>query len=121
MRCICSLIFACSIMLVGCTTTQKLIQEADLQVEVAQTERSFAQTMKNRDHAAFASFISDEAVFFTSREALRGKDKIAAWWRRFFEKAEAPFSWEPKTVEVLSSGKLALSTGPVFDPKGNLV
>lgn len=27
--------------------------------------------------------------------------------------AEAPFSWEPAQVEVLDSGTLALSSGPV--------
>ncbi|HPA52918.1 MAG TPA: DUF4440 domain-containing protein, partial [Thermoanaerobaculia bacterium] len=30
----------------------------------------------------------------------------------------APFSWEPALVEVLDSGTLALSTGPVRDPAG---
>jgi ketosteroid isomerase-like protein len=30
----------------------------------------------------------------------------------------APFSWRPETVEVLESGTLALSSGPVFDAAG---
>ena len=34
---------------------------------------------------------------------------------------EAPFRWEPAQVEVLDSGALALSSGPVFDPAGTEV
>jgi len=121
MRIICALVFASSIMFVGCVTAPKMRQEADLQMEVTQTERAFAETMKNRDHAAFVRFLSEEAVFFTEKGPLRGKEQVANWWKRLFEKPEAPFSWEPKTVEVLSSGNLALSTGPVFNPQGHLV
>jgi hypothetical protein len=32
-----------------------------------------------------------------------------------------PFSWKPDVIEVLPSGKLALSSGPVFNPKGEQV
>jgi ketosteroid isomerase-like protein len=38
----------------------------------------------------------------------------------FFEKAEPPFSWQPEQVQVLESGELALSTGPVRDAHGKL-
>ena len=33
----------------------------------------------------------------------------------------APFSWAPERVEVTSTGTLAISSGPVFDPAGNRV
>jgi hypothetical protein len=36
-------------------------------------------------------------------------------------KPEAPFSWEPDQVEVLDSGTLAHSSGPVYDPKGKII
>ncbi len=39
----------------------------------------------------------------------------------FFEPPAAPFSWQPETVEVLDSGTLALSTGPVRDAGGKLI
>jgi hypothetical protein len=42
-------------------------------------------------------------------------------WARFYEKPKAPFSWKPDEVEVLSSGTLALSSGPVHDPEGKLI
>ena len=39
----------------------------------------------------------------------------------FHDEAEAPFSWEPEVVEVLPSGTLAHSSGPVKDPQGTVV
>jgi ketosteroid isomerase-like protein len=93
----------------------------DLQRQVAATERAFAKTMADRDHAAFARFLSAETVFFSATPALRGSAAVAAWWKRFFESPQAPFSWEPETVEVLDSGTLALSSGPVRDPSGKIV
>lgn len=89
-----------------------------LKRQVADTERSFARTMIERDHAGFVRHLSDEALFFSGAEVLRGKAAVAEGWRRFFEGEAAPFSWEPDQVEVLADGTLALSTGPVRDPQG---
>ena len=94
---------------------------ADAQQAVRVREQAFAKTMADRDLAAFASFISPEAVFVGAGGTTRGPKEIAAAWKRFFDGAEAPFSWRPETVEVLASGSLALSSGPVFDPKGNRI
>ncbi len=88
--------------------------------EVADTERAFAKTMADRDYAAFKSFLSDDAIFFSGSTALRGKQRVADAWQRFFEKTDAPFSWQPDQVQVLESGELALSTGPVRDAQGKL-
>lgn len=97
-------------------------QSADaLAAEVHSAEVAFARSMADRDLNAFRSHVADEAVFFGSGGALRGAETITAAWSRFFEDDEAPFSWEPATVEVLDSGTLALSTGPVRDPEGNLI
>ena len=38
--------------------------------------------------------------------------------KAYFTDPEAPFSWEPETVSVLDSGKLAISTGPVWNAEG---
>ena len=102
----------------GCTTMTPKPSMADLQRQVADTERAFAKTMADRNHAAFTSFLADETIFFTSKTPLRGKQTVADFWKRFYEGPNAPFSWEPQTVEVLDSGTLALSSGPVYDPKG---
>ena len=77
--------------------------------------------MADRNFAAFGGFLSDEAVFFGSSRVMRGKTEISSVWRAYYEKPAAPFSWEPAQVEVLESGKLALSTGPVHSPDGKLV
>lgn len=92
-----------------------------LEQEVADTERAFAQSMADRDHAAFTSFLSDEAVFFSGTTPVRGKQDVAASWKPFFEGPSAPFSWAPEDVEVLDSGTLALSTGPVRNPEGKVI
>lgn len=88
--------------------------------QVHAAERAFAKTMADRDFAAFQRFLSKEAVFFTGPEPLRGRTEVAAFWARYFTQAAAPFSWEPDEVQVLDSGTLALSAGPVRDPTGKL-
>ena len=86
--------------------------------EVEAREIAFAKTMADRDLEAFLSFVSDEAVFFNGNEPLRGRDAIARAWAPFFDGADAPFSWHPDLIEVLESGGLALSSGPVRDVSG---
>jgi ketosteroid isomerase-like protein len=85
------------------------------------TEIAFARTMAERDHAAFTRYLSDEAVFFAGEIPTSGRDAVAAAWKPFFEESRAPFSWAPDRVEVLASGTLALSTGPVYDAEGRVV
>jgi len=94
---------------------------AALAEQVRDAERAFAATMAARDQAAFARHISEEAVFFDGDKATRGKAAVVAAWKAFFEGAAAPFSWAPETVEVLDSGILAHSSGPVFDPNGKRI
>ena len=96
-------------------------EHAALQQEVRLAERAFAKTMADRDHAAFQTHLSDEAIFFNGEEPIRGKDAVAAAWKPFYAGPDAPFSWEPDRVEVIESGTLALSTGPVRDPSGKIV
>ena len=109
---------ACVALVAGCAMSPPRTNAADLQRQVADTERAFAKTMADRDHAAFVTFLSADAIFFTGPKPLHGKQEVADGWKRFYEKPDAPFSWAPETVEVLESGTLALSSGPVWDPKG---
>jgi ketosteroid isomerase-like protein len=90
---------------------------------VADTERAFAASMAQRDKAAFESHVSPEAIFFggDGTQVSRGRRAVVAAWSRFFEGPSAPFSWAPDLVEVLDSGTLALSTGPVKNPAGELI
>ena len=115
----------------GCATVdavdKKYARTEDLVVaerQVRSHESDFARSMAERDFAGFQALLSDEAVFFSGQpgaEALRGKAAVAAHWQRWFEGPKAPFSWEPEKVEVLESGTLALSTGPVYDPNGRQI
>jgi ketosteroid isomerase-like protein len=97
------------------------IDTAQRQQEVRARETAFARSIADRDLAAFTSFLSPEAVFVGAGGTTRGPKEIAAAWKRFFDGPDAPFSWKPETVEVLASGNLALSSGPVFDPKGGRI
>jgi len=102
-------------------TTPPPIDRATLQRQVTETETAFAHTMATRDHAAFTRFLADDTVFFSGPAPLRGKAAVATWWKRYYDKPEAPFSWKPEKVEVLDDGTLALSSGPVFDETGKAV
>jgi ketosteroid isomerase-like protein len=90
--------------------------------QVADTERAFARSMAERDHAGFVRHLSDQAVFFSGPgKVLQGKAAVAAGWKRFYEGKDAPFSWAPDHVVVLGDGTLAHSTGPVLDPTGKSI
>jgi ketosteroid isomerase-like protein len=112
---LCGLLAACA------AEPPAAVDKAALQAQVAATERAFARTMAERDHAAFTGFISEQAVFFSGSRVLHGKAEVAEGWKKLFDPPQAPFSWEPAQVEVLDSGDLALSTGPVRDAQGKLI
>jgi ketosteroid isomerase-like protein len=114
-------IVATALWLAACTTVPRAPADmARLAAQVTATERAFARSMAQRDFTAFSSHLSADAVFFTGPQPLRGKAEVAGFWKRWFADAVAPFSWEPDHVEVLASGDLALSTGPVHTPDGRL-
>jgi ketosteroid isomerase-like protein len=94
---------------------------AELREQVRQTESAFAKTMADRDHAAFASFLAEETIFFGPGNVLRGKQQVVDGWKRFYTGDKAPFSWAPERVEVIDSGTLGMSQGPVYDPDGKRV
>jgi ketosteroid isomerase-like protein len=104
----------------GCSrVSNETVESASLEVEAR--EIAFAKTLANRDLEAFLGFVSPEAVFFHGNEPLRGHDAIAQVWAPLFEGETAPFSWQPDVVEVLESGRLALSSGPVRDTSGQIL
>jgi ketosteroid isomerase-like protein len=100
---------------------QTLAATASAKEQVYAAERAFAKTMADRDLDAFASYVAVEAVFFGGSNVLRGRQGVKDGWSRFFKGRAAPFFWEPDQVEVLDSGVLALSTGPVRDPSGKVI
>lgn len=117
---LCIAILSCLVLCARVTAAEPA-NLAELRLQVADTERAFARSMAERDHAAFSRFLADEAIFYCGSTPLRGKEQIAAAWKRFFERQSAPFSWEPSQVDVLDSGTLAHSSGPVRDPSGKVI
>src|SRR5262245_18592513 len=90
---------------------------AALANRVRETERACAKAMADRAFAAFQSFLAEATVFW-GQQPLRGKQAVAAAWKRMYDGPRALFSWDPETVEVLNDGTLAFSSGPVRDPEG---
>lgn len=117
-RSVFALCLAAALAITGAANAQDTVALAE---DVRAAETAFAQTMADRDPAAFAQFVAQDAIFFGNRAALRGQPAVLAGWTRFFDGDEAPFSWTPETVEVLESGDLALSSGPVLDPSGKRI
>jgi ketosteroid isomerase-like protein len=104
------------LVLCGCTA----LPPQDPAGQVRATELAFAKSMADRDLAAFAALIADEAVFLNGGKPLRGKPAVIEHWKRYFTAPAAPFSWRPDLVEVLPSGQLAHSEGPVSAPDGRV-
>jgi ketosteroid isomerase-like protein len=95
--------------------------ERELAQQVIAAESSFAASMAKRDINAFAALVAPDAVFFGTSESFRGKQAVVEGWRPLFKAPTAPFSWKPESVDVLPSGALAWSSGPVHDASGRQI
>ena len=89
--------------------------------QVFAAESAFAHTLAARDSHGFATYVALDAVFFGRGGPLHGRAAVVAGWQPYFEGPVAPFSWAPEVLEVLESGTLALSSGPVRDPGGRQI
>jgi ketosteroid isomerase-like protein len=116
-----AMLMALAALLGACATAPTPGELASARQDVLATERAFARTMADRNLEAFSALIADEAVFFSGATPLRGRKEIVAGWARLFSAPTPPFAWEPDEVEVLSSGTLAFSSGPVTNPQGKVV
>lgn len=110
---------ALTLALAGCATPPPDL--VSLAEQVRASETAFAASMAARDFAAFASWVADDAIFINGGKPLRGKAAVLAHWQRFFQSPAAPFAWKPEIIEVLDSGRLAYSEGPVTLPDGRVV
>ena len=105
--------------LAGCAAPPPDLTSAAEQVRAS--EIAFAASMGARDFNAFASWIADDATFVNGGKPLRGKPAVLMHWERFFRGPAAPFLWRPEIIEVLASGTLAYSEGPVSLADGRVV
>src|SRR5678815_721546 len=83
-RCLSLLALATVVLGGGCASLPSSTESAELKAQVTAAEVSFAKTMADRDHAAFASFVSEEAVFISGGRPVRGRAAIAADWKKFY-------------------------------------
>ena len=113
-------VFCVLVLSLFATATRAADSLADLTEQVRATEIAFAKTLADRDLRKFTAMIAPDVIWL-GEKPLRGPDAVVASWKRFFEGATAPFSWAPEIVEVQDGGKLALSTGPIFDRAGKRV
>ena len=97
------------------------VSNQDVRSQVMEHERAFAATMAARDFEGFGKYLSREAVFMTGDGVVRGKDAVMNAWRPHYDGAQAPFSWEPEEVEVVESGTLAYSGGPIYNAAGQRI
>lgn len=107
--------------LAGCAMVPGVPDRGTWVEDVTATEIAFAKTMTDRDHAAFLDFVAEDAIFLNGGKPLRGKAAIGEFWKRFYASESPPFTWKPDLVEVLDSGKLAQSVGPVSTADGKVV
>lgn len=92
---------------------------AAIAAEVKASEIAFAKTMADRKLDKFTDFVAEDAVF-NGRSAQIGRAAVVDAWRRFFDGAQAPFSWGPDAVAPTADGRYAISTGLVYDPEGKV-
>jgi ketosteroid isomerase-like protein len=108
--------------LAGCASAPPKVDIAVLQQQVTAAERAFARSMAERNFADFGKYVAEDALFYSGpTPPLRGRQAVLDYWKRFYDKPQAPFSWEPDKVDVLDNGTLAHSSGPVKDPSGKVV
>ena len=105
----------------ACAELRRTADAASATDRLRAAETAFAATMAARDLDAFAAHVADDAVFINGGKPLRGKAAIVDHWKRFYAGARAPFSWKPELVEVIDSGRLGYSEGPVSNPDGVVV
>ncbi len=91
---------------------------AALAAEVRAAETAFASSMAHRDLEAFAAHVAEDAIFFGETKTHVGKAAVVEVWKPLFREPRPPFSWAPEQVEVLASGTLAHSSGPVLSSQG---
>jgi ketosteroid isomerase-like protein len=123
-RHLCLPLIAIALLLAGCATTPATRPRqarsaapaagTSATQQVIAAERALAKSMADRNFRAFTALLSSEAIFFNGNTVMHGPSEVGAAWQPYFKGSRAPFAWQPDHVEVLPSGQLALSTGPVY-------
>src|SRR5687767_3048884 len=86
--------------------------------QVREAEIAFAKAFADRDREAFFALVADDATFHSNTTTSSGKPQVIESWTRYFATPDPPFTWAPDRVSVSADGTLGLSTGPVYDARG---
>ena len=106
--------FALFICLAGARTA--LAADAGLsatECEIWERERTFAESVRKHDPAAFAEHLVDGAVFgAASPQTQRGREAILKAWGGIIEGKGVTIDWRPQWVSVGKDFNVAMSRGP---------
>ena len=122
------LLCAVLISLVACAASVDRSDTAQLQAQVTAAELAFAKTMADRDHAAFASFIAEEAVFISEANQYAAKRRLARTgksstthharrfrgsriWLRFCRQVHSPIRLAPWQLRTEKSSRGSIRSG----------
>ncbi|MBD8528207.1 YybH family protein [Pseudomarimonas arenosa] len=86
---------------------------SELECQVFERERAFAQSVADHDQGAFASFLHPNTVFnMADPKAIHGKQAVIEAWSKIVDGGPMSLRWHPQHVHVSGDGKLASSSGP---------
>lgn len=81
-------------------------------------EVSFAKSVADHDHAAFAEHVHENAVFLDGEGTTKGREAVRANWKPIVEGQRFRLAWHPAEVTLTGDGSIALSRGPyLFEDK----
>jgi ketosteroid isomerase-like protein len=115
----CAFALAALLSPLAATADIPMAPESDARCQVWARELGFAQSVADRDAAAFAAHLHPQAAFGVSGRATVGREAIVAEWAGIIDGSAVKLSWYPRVVTVAGNGDLAYSSGPALyeDPK----
>jgi ketosteroid isomerase-like protein len=84
-------------------------------------EEKLAKSALQRNLEDLSSFLCEDILFYPSIEAVKGKSQVIEYWKSIFELPFIPFTWKVSEVDIPFTGRLAHSSGRVFDLNGHVV
>ncbi|MEZ5463882.1 MAG: DUF4440 domain-containing protein [Lysobacteraceae bacterium] len=91
------------------------LNAAEARCAVWARELSFAQSVADHDHKAFAAHVDVNAIFGAeSPDPQVGRDAVLARWDGLINGSRILLKWYPRQVVVGGEGDIAVSSGPAL-------
>lgn len=100
---------------IACITSMASPVQAmnEIECQVFDQERAFAQSVAEHDAAAFANFLHPNTVFnMADPKPTHGKEAVVKAWSQLIVDTPVSLQWQPQIVNVSGDGQLANSSGP---------